>query len=383
MEIARLKELQIIRNRLENTPIIALLGPRQCGKTTLSRQLARQIEGPVHVFDLEDPIDLQRLDHPTLALEPLSGLVIIDEIQRRPDLFPILRVLVDRPAHAARFLILGSASRDLIRQGSETLAGRISYVEMGGFSLAIPNMDVQRLWIRGAFPQAYLAIGDVASFQWRGDFVTTFLERDIPNLGIRIPTRALRQFWTMLAHSHGQIFNASAFGRSLGLDDVTMKRYLDILSGTFMMRQLQPWFYNTKKRLVKRPKVYFRDSGILHTLLTIRNAEELTRHPVLGASWEGLAMEQAIAHLGLHEEETFFWGVHAGASLDLCYQRGGGLWGVEMKYHEAPSLTSSMRAALDELSLQHLWVLYPGKTSYALHKKVTVLPLIELCSLQS
>ncbi len=376
MEIIRQNDVDILLQKLKISPVVAILGPRQCGKTTLARQLSHQyLQSNLHLFDLEDPVDVQRLDNPSLALGNLEGLVIIDEIQRRPELFPVLRVLVDRQNKKTNYLILGSASRDLIRQGSESLAGRISYLELGGFSLDIAGMEQKKLWVRGTFPRSYLAEDEKNSFSWRSDFITTFLERDIPSLGVTIPSQTLRRFWMMLAHYHGQIFNASEMGRSFGADDLTMKRYLDILSGTFMIRQLQPWFYNTKKRLIKRPKIYFRDSGIFHALSSIRNWEELERHPKLGASWEGFALEQAVSHLGLRAEEIFFWGVHTGASLDLLYQRGGDWWGIEIKYNEAPGLTPSMRSAMVELSLKHLWVIYPGDKEYALAKNISVVPL--------
>lgn len=379
MEILREKELGLLRERFRELPVVALLGPRQCGKTTLARQFARRHSSErIHRFDLEDPRDLAKLDNPTLALEPLAGFVIIDEIQRRPQLFPVLRVLVDRQPKA-KYLILGSASRDLLAQSSESLAGRIGYVEMGGFSLDDLAADAARkLWVRGGFPRSFLAANARISFQWRRDFITTFLERDIPNLGIRIPAEALRRFWMMISHYHGQVFNSSEIGRSLGISDMTARRYLDILSGTFLTRQIQPWFYNTKKRIVKRPKMYFRDSGILHALLSLEDDADLLNHPKLGASWEGFALEETIRHLNLREEDVFYWGVHTGAELDLIFQRKGRLYGVEAKYNEAPTLTPSMKSALEELSLAHLWVVYPGKANYSLHKQVSAVSIQRL-----
>lgn len=375
MLIARKQELTLLKKRIKMNPVVAVLGPRQCGKTTLSRQFASQISLPVSVFDLENPRDLGRLDDPLMALENLKGVVIIDEVQRRPDLFPVLRVLVDKHP-SIRYLILGSASLELIRQGSETLAGRISYLEMGGFTLEdIPVKNINKLWIRGGFPKSFLASSEAASYQWRQDFITTFLERDIPNMGIQIPSKSLRRFWTMLAHNHGQIFNASEIGRSLGFSDHTAQRYLDLLSGTFMVRQLRPWYYNTKKRMVKRPKIYFRDTGILHALLSLENRDDVTAHLKLGASWEGFALEEVISHFQLKEEEIFFWGVHTGAELDLVFQRNGKFFGVEVKYSQVPQMTPSIRSALSELSLAHLWVVYPGKEKYSLNRQVTVVPL--------
>ncbi|MBI3324834.1 MAG: ATP-binding protein [Candidatus Omnitrophica bacterium] len=379
MEILRTKELDLLVKRLKESPVVAILGPRQCGKTTLAQQFARrEATDPVHRFDLEDPRDLARLEQPMLALEGLQGLVVIDEIQRRPELFPMLRVLVDKQPKT-KYLILGSASRDLLAQSSESLAGRISYMELGGFSLEIlPKDSAQRLWLRGGFPKSYLAGSHEASFQWREDFVTTFLERDIPNLGIRIPANTLRRFWMMLAHHHGQIFSASEIGRSLSISDPTAKRYLDILTGTFLIRQAQPWFYNTQKRLVKRPKIYFRDSGLLHTLLSLKDRDDVLGHPQLGASWEGFALEQVVQHLGLREQDVFFWAVHTGAELDLVFQHKGKLWGVEAKYGDAPALTKSMHAALEELSLAHLWIVYPGLKPYNLNKQASIVPIQQL-----
>lgn len=375
MEIQRATELKLLKTLLKDNPIVAILGPRQCGKTTLSHQFSSLWHSDVTVFDLEDARDIQRLHDPFLSLEGLKGLVIIDEIQRLPDLFPALRVLVDR-SQETKYLILGSASRDLIRQSSESLAGRISYFEIGGFSMDhIGTQNLGRLWIRGGFPRSYLASSEAASYKWRQDFVTTFLERDIPQLGLKIPAKSLRTFWVMLAHYHGQIFNASEIGRSLGVSQHTAQRYLDLLSGTFMVRQLQPWYYNTKKRLIKRPKIYFRDTGILHALLSLEEKKDVLSHPKLGSSWEGFALEEAIKGINLREQEAFFWGVHTGAELDLVFEKKGKLYGIEVKYSQAPSLTPSMRFALKGLSLKHLWVVYPGQEEYPLSHSITAVPL--------
>lgn len=376
MKIQRTRELQTLQELLQDNQVVALLGPRQCGKTTLANQFAaKQTPSKVHFFDCEDPRDLARLDNPMMVLEPCRELIIIDEIQRRPELFPALRVLVDQN-RSRRFLILGSASRDLIAQSSETLAGRISFMELSGFALHdVKKQDYRKLWIRGGFPRSFLARSEKVSAQWREDFIRTFLERDIPSLGIRIPASMLRRFWTMLSHYHGQIFNASELGRSLKTADTTVKRYLDLLSGTFLIRQLQPWFYNTKKRLVKRPKIYFRDSGLLHSLMAVNSENDLLNHPRLGASWEGFALEQVLTHLNLREEEAFFWATHTGAELDLVFRKRGRLWGIEVKYHEAPTVTRSMRSALTELELAHLWVVYPGDKIYPLEQNITAVGL--------
>jgi len=378
MEIKRTPELELLKKLFKDNPIVAILGPRQCGKTTLSHQFSHLLVSEVTVFDLDNPRDVQRLKDPLLALEDVKGLVIIDEIQKLPNLFPVLRVLSDC-SKKTKYLILGSASRDLIRQSSESLAGRISYMEIGGFFLKhVGAQHLEKLWIRGGFPRSYLASSEASSYQWREDFIATFLERDIPQLGLKIPAKSLGRFWGMLAHYHGQIFSASEIGRSLGVSDHTAQRYLDLLSGTFMVRQLQPWYYNTKKRLIKRPKIYFRDTGILHALLSLEEKKDLLLHPKLGASWEGFALEEAIRHLQLKEDEAFFWGVHTGAELDLVFEKKGKLYGIEVKYTQAPSLTPSIRFALAELSLKHLWVVYPGKEEYALSKNITVAPLAGL-----
>ena len=376
MEIIREKILHTLGQRLGQFPAVAILGPRQCGKTTLARQfLAQRPTSTVTFLDCEDPRVLAKLENPMLTLEPLEGLVIIDEIQRRPELFPILRVLLD-DGKPRRFLILGSASRDLLAQSSESLAGRISYLELGGFQRdEITPDEIDRLWLRGGFPRSFLAATNKESAQWREDFIRTFLERDIPQLGIQIPAPALRRFWAMLSHYHGQIFNASELSRSLGVSDATIRRYLDLLTSTFMIRQLQPWFYNTKKRLVKRPKIYFRDSGILHAFMSAVDSEDLFNHPRLGASWEGFAIDQVIHELDLKEHEAYFWAAHSGAELDLVFQRKGALWGIEVKYNEAPRKTTSMSSAMQELRLKHLWLVYPGRDHFKLDRQISAVGL--------
>jgi predicted AAA+ superfamily ATPase len=379
MQIKRTDEIDLLNTRFRNNPIVAILGPRQCGKTTLARQFADQWPKDVTFFDLENPRDLRRLEEPLLALENQEGLIVLDEIQRTPDLFPVLRVLADRPNKKTKFLILGSASRDLMRQSSESLAGRISYLEIGGFTLdLVGTTKKEKLWIRGAFPRSFLASSEAASYQWRQDFIATFLERDIPQLGFNIPSKSLGRFWKMLAHYHGRIFNASEIGKSLAASDHTAQRYLDLLSGTFMVRQLRPWNYNTKKRIIKTPKIYFRDTGILHALFDLPEKKNVLSHPKLGASWEGFALEETIQAIRLKENEIFFWGVHASAEIDLVFQKNGRLYGIEFKYAQAPGFTSSMRMASEELALKHLWVIYPGSEAYALNKNVTVIPLTEL-----
>ena len=358
---------------METFPVVAIVGPRQCGKSTLARTF-----DAAHFFDLENPRDLALLDQPQLALEGLSGLIVIDEIQRAPDLFPLLRYLVDHQP-GQRYLILGSASRDLLSQSSETLAGRIAYHELGGFGLR--DLDSGRwreLWLRGGMPRSVLASSDESSALWRQQYIATFLERDIPQLGIRIPAATLRRFWTMICHYHGQILNHSELARSFGISDMTVRRYLEILEGTFMIRLLQPWHVNLGKRLVKRPKLYLRDSGLFHSLLAIDSFPQLASHNKLGASWEGFALETASRAIGKRSEELSFWATHSGAEVDLFWQHGGKNLAVEVKYADAPRLTPSMKSALSDLELDHLWVLYPGDRRYPLADKVTVLPLAQV-----
>lgn len=368
--------LETIERYFRSHPAVALLGPRQCGKTTLAKQyLTTQKDfSRENYFDLEDPIDLQRLKTPKLALEPLSGLIVIDEVQRQPELFPLLRTLIDNNELKQRYLILGSASRELIRQSSESLAGRVAYIELTPFSFNETN-DLQTLWIRGGFPKSYLASTEEESFDWRDFYIRTFLEQDIPNLGINIPSEALRRFWTMLAHYHGNIFNASEIARSFGASDTTIRRYLDLLTGTFMVRQLQPWHENIKKRQVKTPKIYFRDSGILHAILAIRSHKELLRYPKLGASWEGFALEEVIRASGVRNQECYFWSTYSGAEVDLLIAHQGSFTAFEFKFSDAPKMTKSMHSALDNLSIKHLYVIYPGDRHYSLSEKVTVSPL--------
>jgi hypothetical protein len=354
-------------------PVTAILGPRQCGKTTLARTLAAD-----SYFDLENPQDLARLEQPQLALEDLTGLIVIDEIQRLPDLFPLLRYLVDQ-GKGRKFIILGSASRDLIRQSSESLAGRIAYLQLGGFRLSdIDPRAIKTLWWRGGLPRSFLAASDDESLLWRNQYVTTFLERDIPQLGITIPARTLRRFWTMLSHYHGHILNYAELGRSFGISDMTVRKYCDILEGTFMVRILQPWFVNIGKRLVKRPKLYLRDSGLFHALLSIETPEQLHASPRLGASWEAFALDGVCRTLGKEDGDLYFWNTHAGAELDLFWQARGQNWGVEFKYEDAPRLTRSMKTALEDLELERLWVVYPGKAAYTLSEKIQVLPLADV-----
>lgn len=373
--------LRRIEQQFAIHPVIALLGPRQCGKTTLARMLAEQAGQPVTHFDLEDPTDVALLESPKLALQEQIGLVVIDEIQRSPELLPILRVLVDRPDNPARFLILGSASRDLIRQSSETLAGRIGHIELTPFSLTETGTENrQRLWLRGGFPPSFLARNDGASLQWRKDYVATFLERDLPALGISIPPQSLRRFWMMLAHYHGQLINFSELGRSFGAADTTIRRYLDILEATFMIRLLQPWHENVTKRQVKAPKLYLRDSGLFHTLMGIPDHVALTRHPKLGASWEGFALEEIIRHHRTANGETWFWATHGGGEVDLFLLTDQGRVGYEVKYTDQPRTTRSMHTAMETLMLDELKIIYPGERNFPLAQRIRAVGLSSFIS---
>jgi uncharacterized protein len=361
--------LKAIEEQLKVHPACALLGPRQVGKTTLAKMFIDKYHPEkVRRFDLENPLDLAKLENPMLALSQ-EGLFVIDEIQLRPDLFPILRVLIDEN-QKRQFLILGSASRDLIRQSSETLAGRIGYIEITPFSLEETDLS-PLLWPRGGFPRAFLAEHDKESYLWRQSYITTFLERDIAQLGFQIPPQQMRRFWLMLAHYHGQIFNASEIGRSLGVSDHTVRRYLDILAGTFMVRILSPWFENLGKRQVKSPKIYFRDSGILHTLLGIQTTEELETHPKLGAFWEGFALEEICRTFHTSPEECYFWKTQAGAELDLLILKDGKKLGFEIKYTDRPAISRSMRIALQDLQLDHLYIVFPGRETFPLDPSIS------------
>ena len=370
-----------IERSLAQFRVTALLGARQCGKTTLARELAPARDA---YFDLEDPLDLARLEAPRQTLGALHGLVVIDEIQRRPDLFALLRVLADRPGVPARFLVLGSASPDLVRGVSESLAGRVGFIDLGGFDATEVGFDrLGDLWLRGGFPEAFLSESDEASLRWREQFIRTFLMRDIPQLGISVPSEQLRRFWTMVAHYHGQLWNASEIAGSLGVTYKTAQRYLDILIGSFMIRSLPPWTENLGKRLRKAPKIYLRDSGLFHALQRIQTLADLQAHPKLGASWEGLALEHVLRVTGAEPGETFHWGTHGGAELDLLLVRGTRRWGFEFKYADAPRTTKSMRAALADLRLDGLFVVYPGDLDYDLDVRIHALALRHVETLAS
>ena len=371
MSVDRNLYRQQIQSSLAQFRVTALLGPRQCGKTTLARMLAAS---PDSYFDLEDPLDLARLETPRQTLGKLTGLVVIDEVQQQPGLFPLLRVLADRPNPPARFLILGSASPTLVKGVSESLAGRVGFVDLSGFDATEVGFDhLDTLWLRGGFPESYLSSSDESSYHWRQQFIRTFLTRDIPQLGITIPAENLRRFWLMIAHYHAQTWNASEIAGSLGINYKTAQHYLDILTGAFMIRALPPWTENLGKRVRKAPKIYLRDSGLFHALQNIRSLPELQTHPKLGASWEGLALEHVLRVLRAEPGEAFYWATHSGAELDLMLVRGGKRWGFEFKYADAPRTTKSMRTALEDLKLERLYVIYPGERDYTLDDKIEVL----------
>ncbi|HOV38264.1 MAG TPA: ATP-binding protein [Spirochaetales bacterium] len=371
--IERPIDTERISSLIASFPVTAILGARQVGKSTLAKSFAFP-----HYFDLENPRDLARLDQPLLALERLGGTVVIDEIQRKPDLFPLVRYLVDQNPHR-RFLVLGSASKALIRQSSESLAGRIAYYELGGFNLIDVGLSTdsqQKLWVRGTFPRSFLATSDAESLLWRDQFIQTFLERDIPQLGIRIPSATLGRFWKMIAHYQGQLLNYQELARSFSVSDGTVRHYLEILEGTFMVRLVQPWFENRGKRLVKAPKLYIQDSGIFHALQNIPDWETLEAHPKLGASWEGFVLDAAIRHFMIRE--PYFYRTHSGTELDLFWEQDGKRIGMEIKYADAPRLTPSMKHAREDLDLDMLLVIYPGDLSYKLDKNIVVLPFIKM-----
>ena len=378
MIIKRTHYLDKLSIAIRRSPITALLGPRQCGKTTLSHQL--ELDQNITFFDLESLPDRRRLQNPELALGELNGLIVLDEIQEMPELFPILRILADRPDRPARFLILGSASPVAIRSASETLAGRVEFVELSGFDLSETNIEsMDSLWLRGGFPRSFLSETEEDSLAWREGFIRTFLERDIPQLGIRIPAVAMRRFWTMLAHYHGQTWNASELSRSMGLSDKTVRSYLDILTGTYMVRQLQPWYENLGKRQVKSPNIYFRDSGLLHSLLDIPDRHSLLGHPKCGASWEGFALEQILNIFA--PNQAYFWGLHSGGELDLVVPFKGKLFGFEFKFNEAPLVSASMHKAVQELKLEKLYIIYPGRHVFSITERITAYPLRKITSL--
>ena len=378
--IKRTSLLNSLKRALARSRVVVLVGPRQCGKTTLARQLLD--ENSVNYFDLEDPASLARLDEPMTALRPLSGLVVIDEVQRRPGLFPVLRVLADRSESPANFLILGSASGDLLRQTSESLAGRVEQLILGGFSLEELGSDSEEsLWLRGGLPLSYLAASEVDSMAWRKSFIQTLLERDFPQWGVRVPAVALQRFWAVVAHYHGQIWNAAESARTLDVGESTARRHLDLLTDAFMIRQLRPYHANLRKRQVKSPKIYVRDTGLLHQLLGVDSLKTLLTHPKVGASWEGFVIEQVLR--SEPHDEAFFWATHQGAEIDLVLRRGDELLGVECKRTDTPRQNRSIRIAMEDLGLERVSVVHPGVKRFPLAERVEAVPLSELCGHRS
>ncbi|MDD3277174.1 MAG: ATP-binding protein [Kiritimatiellales bacterium] len=369
--IERKKELDELNGLLQRHRVVGMIGARQVGKSTLVEEYLKTCSEPAHTFDLENPDDMARLTEPMLALKGLQGIVVIDEVQRYPDLFPVLRVLADRKPNPARFLILGSASPELLKQSSETLAGRIFYHELGGFSLGeIGAENADKLWLRGGLPRSFLARTQRESFENRTGYIRTFLEKDLPQLGVSVSSVTMRRFWTMLAHYHGQTWNSSELARSFGVADTTIRNYLDQLTSALVVRQVQPWYENISKRQVKSPKVYITDSGILHALLNLPERADLDAHPKCGASWEGFVMDQVVRHLEARQEECFFWATHAGAELDMLVVRGRNRYGFEIKRTSSPKITSSMRHAFEDLKLTRLDVLHAGDNTFPLAEKI-------------
>lgn len=381
--IPRDAHVAAVARLLDQFPVVALLGARQVGKTTLAGMVAGRFAATTR-FDLEDPRDDTRLAAPMLALEPLRGLVVLDEIQRRPDLFALLRVLADRPGTPARFLILGSASPELIRASSESLAGRVAHHELPGLGLAEVGAERrQQCWLRGGYPPSFLAADDQTSLRWRQELIRTLLERDLPALGLRLPAETLRRFWQMLAHYHGQIWNGAELARAFGVSEKTVRHYLDLLVSTYMVQTLPPWYANLAKRQVRSPKVYIADAGLLHALLGLGSMAELTGHPKVGASWEGFAITAITAALGARREECYFWALHTGAELDLLVARGQRRLGFEIKLTDSPRITPSMRSALEHLDLERLYLVYAGEHRFPLAERIEALPLRELAALSA
>ena len=374
--IDRKGEIAEVKKKSSIFPVTAILGARQTGKSTLARLLQAH-----HYFDMENPVDLAAFDNPQLTLSNLTGIIVIDEIQRKPELFPVLRFLIDNNP-GQRYIILGSASRDLIRQSSESLAGRIAYHYLYGFDIEEVGVEkIEELWLKGSFPRSFLAENNEASFLWRENFITTFLERDIPQLGISIPSYTLRRFWLMISNYNAQTINYSELSRSFGISDNTARKYIELLEGTFMIRLLLPYYTNIGKRIVKSPKLYFQDTGIYHSLLSLHSKTQLLSNNKLGASWETFALNCLVKILRLKKEEVYFYATHSGAELDLLFMRHGKNWGIEFKYQDAPAKTKSMYSCIMDLDLEHLFVVYPGDKQYQIDEKVTVLPLKQFDSL--
>lgn len=372
-----------VKESLRDFPVVALLGPRQCGKSTLAKQLLLTMDKTTYI-DLEKPSDIRKLEDPEFFFSQIpDNLICIDEIQLKPDLFPVLRSIIDENRTNGKFLVLGSASRDLIKQSSQTLAGRICYIELTPFLINEvsdkASETIITCWNRGGFPDSYLARNDKSSLIWRENFIRTFLERDIPQLGFNIPSQTLHRLWSMLAHLHGQLLNSSKLGEMLGVSHTTIRSYIDLLSQTFMIRRLLPYEANLKKRLVKSPKIYIRDSGILHSLLEIEDTESLFGHPVFGNSWEGFALENILVNL--KNWSHFFYRTSSGVEIDLILQRGLKRIAVEFKASKSPSLSKGFYIALKDLNIDEAYIIAPVDESYKIKENVTILPLSQFLNL--
>ncbi|MDE0309775.1 MAG: ATP-binding protein [Acidiferrobacterales bacterium] len=379
--IDRIRHEKRLCDHLGEYPVVGLIGTRQVGKTTLARNIVRQWADQTHYFDLESSADVARLSDAMFALSPLRGLVVLDEVHRLPDLFPAIRVLADRESEPAKFLILSGASPSLLRQGGESLAGRIAYYELPGLNLSETGADSSdEIWLRGGFPKSFTASTQLTSYKWRRTFIRTFLDRDLPQFGVTIPGIAMERFWMMLAHCHGQVWNGSEIGRAFGVSHTATRRYLEMLQSTFVARCLQPWHANIRKRQIKAPKAYIRDSGILHGLLGIRNLEELHSHPKVGASWEGFVVDNLIQALDVAERDCLFWATHTGAEIDMIVNVGGRLRGYEIKRTASPAITPSIRSALEDLDLDRVDIIYPGEASFALSDRVNAVPAASILS---
>ncbi len=367
--------LREVKEAFRYHKIVGLIGPRQVGKTTLAKYFVKLLKiKNIHFFDLEDPTDYDLFENEKLLLEPLEGIIVIDEVQRRPEIFKYLRVKCDEMNKNTRIILLGSSSRDLLEKSSESLAGRIRYIEVPGFSLA-ESKDNPHHFFRGSFPLSLLSKTDIGSYEWIKSYVQAYIERDLRSLGIDLPPQGLRRLLEMLAGYHGQIFNSSELGKSLGFSHTTARKYLDILVSTFLIRELKPWNQNIIQRQVKQPKIYFKDSGLVNFLLGIRSKSELNRNPRVGSLWEGYALEETIKLHRFESVDLYFWALHQQGELDLLVKKNGQSIGFEFKYSDSPNITTSMKKAIDLLKLDHLYVVYPGKRKASLSEKVTLLPL--------
>lgn len=374
--LPRTAHVRTVLSLLQRSPVVAILGARQVGKSTLAQQVVAKTRGPSRIFDLEHDPDRSALADPSRTLGALRGLVVLDEVQNLPGVFRTLRVLADRPRRPARFLVLGSASESLLRQSSESLAGRIAFHDLGPLALdEVGPGTLDALWLRGGFPLSFLAPDDAESLRWRRDFVRTFVQRDLPQLGVTIPSATMARFWSMLAHVHGQVWNGSKLASAFGVAHTTVRRWLDLLCATFVVRTLPPWHENLAKRQVKSPKVYVADSGLVHALHDIADADALEGHPIVGATWESFGIETVVRRLGARRDQCYFWGTHQGAELDLLVVAGRRRLGFDFKRTSAPAVTASMRIALSDLRLERLDVIHAGTMEFRMDERIRAVPL--------